>query len=101
MKKLAINKATASLAQYARELNGGPLVITDEGRPVAALVPVGDMDMESLAVGSNPKFLEIMERSRRREKNEGGISIDQVRQRLGLKNGVLKKKMTPRKPNRR
>src|SRR5579864_5306941 len=90
MKKLAMNKATAPLAQYARELDGSLLVITEEGQPIAALVPVAGIDMESLAVGTNPKFLEIIERSRRREKSEGGVSIEEVRRRLGLKIAVSK-----------
>jgi antitoxin (DNA-binding transcriptional repressor) of toxin-antitoxin stability system len=101
MKKLAIGKATASLAQYARELNGGPLVITEQGHPVAALVPVAGIDLESLTVGTNPKFLEIMERSRRREKNQGSLSIEAVRHRLGLKNGFPKKKKVPRTASRK
>src|SRR5579864_5830386 len=100
MKKLAMNKATAPLAQYARELDGSLLVITEEGQPIAALVPVAGIDMESLAVGTNPKFLEIIERSRRREKSEGGVSIEEVRRRLGL-NHTPKKKTTLRKAKRK
>ena len=101
MRKLAISKATGSLAKYARELNGRLLVITDEGQPVAALVPVAGIDIESLAVGTNPRFLEIIERSRKREKGEGGLSIEEVRQRLGMRNNFSKKKTIPRKVKRR
>ena len=101
MKKLALDKATATLAHYARELNGKPLVITEQGQPIAALNPVAGMDMETIAVSTNAKFLEIIERSRRREKNEGGLSIEEVRQRLDMKNDNSRKKTSPRKAKRR
>lgn len=84
MKKLKITEATAPLADYARDLQG-PLVVTAHGRPIAALVPIEDMDMETLAVGTSPVFIEIIERSRRRLETEGGISSAEMRRRLGIK----------------
>ncbi|SRR5712692_7751465 len=99
MKKLKITEATASLAEYARQLNHGPLVVTENGKPIAALVPVEGVDWESLAVGTSPKFLDIIERSRRRHEAEGGISIDEMRERLGLKRGANQRsKSKSRKP---
>jgi antitoxin (DNA-binding transcriptional repressor) of toxin-antitoxin stability system len=77
-------KATGSLAAFARELNGDVLVLTQGGKPVAALVPIQEMDMESLAVGTSPKFLDVIERARRRHEKEGGISQEEMRRRLGL-----------------
>ena len=106
VKKVTLAKATASLAEFARALDGDVLVLTDSGRPVAALVPIQDMDMESLAVGTSPAFLDIIERSRRRHDGEGGISLDEIRNRLELpakpkskaRNGQAK---SPRKLSRR
>ncbi|MBM4071800.1 MAG: hypothetical protein FJ271_23170 [Planctomycetes bacterium] len=92
MKKITAAKATQSLAEYARKLNGA-VVVTKAGKPIAALVPIEDMDMETLAVGTSPKFLDIIERSRRRQETEGGISGEQLRRDLGLPaNGSRKPK---------
>jgi hypothetical protein len=41
-------------------------------------------DEETIAVANNPKFLAILERSRARHKVEGGISLEEMRRRLGL-----------------
>ena len=106
MKKIMLAKATASLADFARALQGEMLVLTQAGRPVAALVPIQGMDLESLAVGTSPAFLDIIQRSRHRYEQEGGISLEQVRARLGVP-AITKGKarngrpLTPRKPTKR
>ena len=43
-----------------------------------------DEDTESISLGTNPEFMAIIERSRRRHAAEGGIPIEEVRRRLGL-----------------
>src|SRR5947209_4035086 len=84
MKKLSLQKATGSLAEYARALNGQPLVVTAGGKPIAALVPVDGVDLETLAVGTNPEFLDLIERSRRRQRAPEGRTLDEVRRRLEI-----------------
>ena len=42
-------------------------------------------DEETIAVANNPKFLEILEHSRQRHKTERGISLEEMRERLGIK----------------
>lgn len=41
-------------------------------------------DEETVALANNPQFLAILERSRARQKAEGGISLEEMRRRLGL-----------------
>ncbi len=88
MKVVEITKATASLARYAREVAAEPVVVTARGRPVAALVSIGDEDLESTSLARNPQFLAILERSWRRLRAEGGLSTAQMRRRLGMKKRV-------------
>lgn len=85
MKKLELSKATGSLAEYARELKQDAVVLTVDDKPVAALVPLDGADWEAISLGTNPKFLKIIEQSRESLREEGGISSDELRQRLGLK----------------
>jgi len=85
MKTLEMAKATASLAEYAREVNKEPVVLTVDGKPVAALVSIENADLETVTLSTHPQFLALIERSRSRQKSEGGISSKEMRRRLGLK----------------
>ena len=40
MKTLEMSKATAPLADYARDVDKEPVIVTEHGRPVAALMPI-------------------------------------------------------------
>jgi antitoxin (DNA-binding transcriptional repressor) of toxin-antitoxin stability system len=85
MKTLELAKATASLAEYARDVKKEPVVLTSGGKPVAALVAIENADLETVTLSTHPKFLALIERSRARQKAEGGISSREMRRRLGLK----------------
>jgi prevent-host-death family protein len=85
MRTLEMAKATAPLADYARDLNKEPVILTVRGKPVAALVPVENADTETVALSTNPRFLALIERARVRRKAEGGVSGAEMRRRLGLK----------------
>ncbi len=85
MKIIELAKATAPLAEYARKVKREPVVLVAKGKPVAALVPVGNADLETVALSTHPRFLAVIERSRARQKAEGGSSTEEMRRRLGLK----------------
>jgi antitoxin (DNA-binding transcriptional repressor) of toxin-antitoxin stability system len=84
MKTMDITNATAPLVQYARQLGHEPLVLTDGDEPVAALMPIDDADLESLALGTNPKFLAMLDKARAQRHSGVGLSADEVRRELGL-----------------
>lgn len=84
MKTVEIDKATMSLADSAREASQEPLVVTDHGKPVAVLLPLENTDLETASLTSNPRFLKVIEHSRSRMRQEGGISSAEVRRRLSL-----------------
>ncbi len=85
MKKVEMAKATASLADYAREVDKEPIIVTVKGKPTAALVSIENADWETLSLNTNPQFIALIERSRARQQAEGGISSAEMRRRLGLK----------------
>jgi antitoxin (DNA-binding transcriptional repressor) of toxin-antitoxin stability system len=74
--------ATDSLAEYAENIQSGPLIVTEQGCPVAALVPIENADLETVTLSTNRQFLEIIERSRARVRAEGGISSHEMRRRF-------------------
>jgi antitoxin (DNA-binding transcriptional repressor) of toxin-antitoxin stability system len=84
MKTVEIGEATQTLGEAARGACDEAVVLTDGGKPMAVLLPIENADLETVSLGSNPQFLAMIERSRVRQKEEGDLSPDQVRRRLGL-----------------
>ena len=82
MKVIEQTDATGSLADYAADISSGPLVVTRHGQPVAALMPIENADMETVALSTNREFLDLIERSRARARAEGGISSEEMRRRF-------------------
>jgi antitoxin (DNA-binding transcriptional repressor) of toxin-antitoxin stability system len=74
--------ATRTLAEYTADIANGAVIVTSEGRPVAALVPIDNADLETVSLSTNREFLELIERSRMRTRAEGGISSDAMRARF-------------------
>ena len=85
MRTLEMVKATAPLAEYVRDISKEPVILTVNGKPVAALVSIENADLETATLSTHPQFLALIERSRARQKAEGGISSTEMRRRLGLK----------------
>lgn len=84
MRIIDIDQADASLADYASGLSEEPVIVTQNGKPIAALVNLENVDFETISLSSNPKFKEMVERSRASRREKGGISSAEMRQRLGL-----------------
>jgi antitoxin (DNA-binding transcriptional repressor) of toxin-antitoxin stability system len=83
MKIVDTANATGTLAEYAAEIEKGAILVTTDGRPIAALVPIENTDLETASLSTNPQFLELIERSRARVRNEGGVSLEEMRKRFG------------------
>ena len=64
MKTLELRKATGSLAGYVGDAQRGPVVFTVKGDPVAAIVPLTNVDLETISLASNRQFLRLIARSR-------------------------------------
>ena len=82
MKIVEVSKAALSLSDYTKEVKREPVIITKEGRPVAVLVSIPNADVETVSLSNNPRFDALIERSRARQKSEGGISSEEMRRRL-------------------
>lgn len=84
MKTIEIDQATGPLGQFARELGPEPLILTRDGQPVAALMPIDGEDLDSIALGSHPRFLAILEQARAEYRDGAGVSEEEARRQLGL-----------------
>jgi antitoxin (DNA-binding transcriptional repressor) of toxin-antitoxin stability system len=61
-----------------------PVIVTKDGTTIAAVIPVTGDDAEQLLLSLSPQFQAVLERSEERLRQEGGLSADEVRRRLGL-----------------
>ncbi len=84
MKTIEVSQATNSLGQYARELEQEPLVLTEAGHAIAALFPMDDADLESLALSLSPRFQALIERARAEYRSGASMSADDVRRELEI-----------------
>ena len=89
MKTVELADATATLAEYAEEAAGEAVVVTRQGQPLAAVVPVEGCDLETLSLSTNRDFLEIIERSRARCPPGSGISTEEMKRRLKARRAAV------------
>jgi len=101
MKTVDISEATGSLSDYAREIRRGPVVVTRRGRPLAVVVPVRGLDLETLSLSTNADFIALVERSRGSYRATGGVSLDEVRRRYGLRSKAARRRKTSGSPSTR
>jgi antitoxin (DNA-binding transcriptional repressor) of toxin-antitoxin stability system len=82
MKRVEKVDATGTLAEYAENAKTDPVIVTDPGRPVAALVPIENADLETVTLITHPQFVDLIERSRARVAREGAISSAEMRRKF-------------------
>ena len=82
MRTLEIPSPSAQLGVTAPDASQEVVVFTVNGRPIAALVPLENVDMETVTLGTTQQFLSSFERSCHRQEKEGGISGADMRRRL-------------------
>lgn len=97
MKSVRLSDVTGSLSDYAREGLSEPVVVTRQGRPVVAVMPLTRFDdWESVSLATNAKFMDIIERSRASAREHGTVPLAELRKRL-----VPKRKTLSRPKSRR
>ncbi len=82
MKTIEIKKASKPLSEYAKEIDNEILVLTSNEKPVAAIVSLKDVDMESLSLSTNPDFMKIIKKSREDFKQEKKLSLNEMKEEL-------------------
>ncbi|NER50036.1 MAG: hypothetical protein F6J92_25815 [Symploca sp. SIO1A3] len=60
------------------------IFVMQDGKPIAKLMPVTEDKLEDINLSKNTEFLAILEQSRTSLQRKGGISLEQVKQKLGL-----------------
>lgn len=85
MKLVPLEKTNLTLPDVAEMAKAGPVILTRNGQPLAAVNDLSGSDWESVSLANNPRFIALIEESRRSYRESGGVGIDDVRKALGLK----------------
>jgi hypothetical protein len=101
MKTLDVGEATAVLASYPKNPHPEPVILTHNGKPLAVLLPVRNADVETISLSLDPRFLAIIEQSKKSLLLEGGFSSEEIRREFGLPPAPQRKPKVPRKRSNR
>lgn len=78
MRIVSIADVKANFSTFLRESERGPIIITRNGKPAAALVNVvDDDDVEQLILTYSPRFKAILQDARQELAETGGIPHDE------------------------
>lgn len=84
MKSIAVEGTTLDAEKLVKLSKSQPVLLTRRGQPVCAVIEIDELDVEAWSLGNNPQFIALLEKSRKRLREEGGIPLDEVRRRLGI-----------------
>jgi hypothetical protein len=79
VKTLDLWNASSTLGDYVAALGSDSIVVTSKKKPLAALVPLKNVDRESLALSMDPAFLGIVRRARAEAKRGKVYSLDALK----------------------
>ena len=84
MKQMALTDATKPLLEYASELHtaADSIVLMEGEKPVAVLVSLDGIDVESFLLSLNSKFISILEQSRQEFASNQRFSLEDVKRQL-------------------
>lgn len=82
MKRVSLAQASRPLAKFATELTDEIVVVTKGRRAVAALVPLANVDRESLALSTHPEFLDLVAKARSEIAAGRTVSLEEMRKRV-------------------
>jgi hypothetical protein len=85
MRTIAVEDTSLTAEDLAAMAQQEVVILTRKGNPLVCVTKLRGSDWESVSLASNPKFIELIENSRRSYRKHGGISLGQIRHSLGLK----------------
>lgn len=84
MKVLPLEETNLTVPDLAELVKEGPVILTRNGQPWMTVRDVSGSDWESISLASNPRFMALIEESRRSYREEGGVRLEDLRRELGL-----------------
>jgi hypothetical protein len=97
MKTVELEKTTLTASALASLAKNGTVILTRKGKPLVSVKDLSGSDWESISLANNPRFLALIEESRRSYRQHGGISLAEIRRELGLTRKARQPKSKSRK----
>ena len=64
IKTIELSTASGPLADYTEDFRDKTVVLTLNGRAVAAVISLQELDLDSFSLSENPEFVKIIEKAR-------------------------------------
>ncbi|MGH9461059.1 MAG: type II toxin-antitoxin system Phd/YefM family antitoxin [Vicinamibacteria bacterium] len=97
MKIAPLYEVKNRLSEYVKETTSGPVVITKNGKPCAALVHLEeDQDMESFLLSHNPRFLTLLDGAAEKARMQGTTPLSVLTKELKARRRRVAKRKKPR-----
>ena len=84
MKVVPLEGTTMTLPELVELARGEAIILSRNGQPLVSVRDVSGSDWESVALARDPRFVAIIEQSRRSYREQGGIGIEELRRELNL-----------------
>jgi PHD/YefM family antitoxin component YafN of YafNO toxin-antitoxin module len=84
MTTISLEQDELTLADVAGLVTDGPVLVTRQGEPVMAVIALDEAEAEAWLLGKNPELMELVEAARQQLRQEGGISLEDMRRELKL-----------------
>ncbi|MDZ8257941.1 hypothetical protein [Nostoc sp. ChiQUE01b] len=82
MKMIELSTASKPLSAYAEKFNDETVVLTMNGKAIAIVTDIKDIDPESLALSTNPEFLAIIQNAREELKKGKKLSLEEMKREI-------------------
>jgi hypothetical protein len=82
MKTIELSTASKPLSAYAEEFDDETVVLTMNGKAIAVVTAIKDIDPESLSLSTNPEFLAIMQNAREEFKAGKKLSLEEMKREI-------------------
>ena len=78
MRIAPVAEVKSKFSQYLSECHNGAVVVTKNGKPTAALVPINnDDDLERIVLSQSKMLQRLLERSGKKIRSKGGLRHDE------------------------
>ena len=84
MKVIRMEGSSLTVPELAEMVKKGTVILTQNGQPLLAVKDVSGSDWESVSLASNPRFMAIIDESRRSNIESGGVGLNELRRELGI-----------------
>jgi hypothetical protein len=82
MKTIELSTASKPLSAYAEEFKDETIVLTINGKAIAVVTAIKDIDPESLALSTDPEFLAIIQNAREEFKAGKKLSLSEMKREI-------------------